>query len=89
MKWKPIESAPTDGTLILVWCASRDGLPGMYSLCRYHPNAGFCVDELRYPTYWMELPEAPLKKIDLTELEKSIKTIETIRKELKDATKAK
>lgn len=62
MKWKPIESAPTDGTLILVWCASRDGLPAMYSLCRYHPDGGFCVDELRYPTYRMELPEAPNEK---------------------------
>jgi hypothetical protein len=57
--WRPIETAPTDGTLILVYAAEREGLPGFVTVCRYHPDGGFCVDELRVPTHWMPLPKSP------------------------------
>ncbi len=57
--WQTIETAPTDGTLIQVWAPSAHGLPAMHSLCTYHPDAGFCIDELREPTHWMPLPLAP------------------------------
>lgn len=59
MIWRHISTAPTDGTLILVWAPAAHGLPAMYSLCAWHPDAGFCIDELREPTHWQPLPEAP------------------------------
>ncbi len=64
--WQPIETAPTDGSLFLVWAppffdAGWDdgGLPAMFSLCAWHPDAGFCIDELRAPTHWTPLPAPP------------------------------
>lgn len=57
--WHPLDTAPTDGTLILVWAPGYSGLPPMYSLCAYHPDAGFCIDELRYPSHWRPLPPPP------------------------------
>lgn len=59
LKWRPIETAPKDGTLFLVWASSYEGLPAMYSLCAWQPDAGFCIDELRTPSHWMPLPEPP------------------------------
>jgi hypothetical protein len=58
-QWFPMESAPTDGTTILVWCAPAHGLSALYSTCAYHPDAGFCVDALRPPTRWTPLPDPP------------------------------
>ena len=49
-------SAPKDGTLFLCWAPGREGLPAMYSLCAWHEDAGFCVDELREPAMWWPLP---------------------------------
>ena len=59
--WMPIETAPTDGTLLLVFAPSYEGLPSMYSLCAYHPDAGFCIDELRSPSHWRQIPAPPVK----------------------------
>lgn len=56
--WSPIESAPKDGTEIIVYCPPAHGLPHMASVCAYHEDAGFCVDELREPTLWIPLPKA-------------------------------
>lgn len=53
--WQPIDTAPRDGTLFLAWAPSAHGLPAMYSLCAYHKDAGFCIDELRVATYWTPL----------------------------------
>lgn len=50
--WQPIDTAPRDGSLIEVYAPGRSGLPPLVSLCVYHPDAGFCVDELRWPTHW-------------------------------------
>jgi hypothetical protein len=52
-------SAPRDGSLFLAWAPADHGLPAMHSLCAWHPDAGFCVDELREPTHWMPLPAPP------------------------------
>ena len=49
--WQPIEDAPDD-RLIAVWCPAREGLDELMSFCRHHPDAGFCVDELREPTHF-------------------------------------
>jgi hypothetical protein len=58
--WRPIETAPRDGTLILVYAtAGQHGLPELYSLCSWHEQAGFCICELRKPTHWMPLPKPP------------------------------
>ena len=54
--WLPIDSAPTDGTEIVVYCPPAHKLNHMASVCTYHDDAGFCVDELREPTLWIPLP---------------------------------
>jgi len=50
--WRPIETAPTDGTPVWTYTAEREGLPAFQSTCAYHPDAGWCTDELRYVTHW-------------------------------------
>jgi hypothetical protein len=64
--WHPIETAlekaPKD-TDILVYCPEYSGLSEMVSVCRYHEDAGFCVDELRMPTHWMPVPKGPFRKV--------------------------
>jgi hypothetical protein len=56
--WLPIDSAPKDGTEIIVYCPPAHGLPHMASICAYHEDAGFCVCELREPTLWIPLPNS-------------------------------
>lgn len=60
-KWRPIETAPKQQwTWIIVYAPGEAwDLPGIVSPCQWHPDAGFCVDELRDPTHWMPLPEPP------------------------------
>lgn len=55
--WMPIETAPRDGNEIIVYCPPAHGLPHMASVCAYHEDAGFCVDELREPSLWIPLPK--------------------------------
>ena len=50
--WQPIETAPRDGRLIVVYAPGRDGLPAIICPCSWHPDAGFCVDEIREPSHW-------------------------------------
>ena len=57
--WQPIETAPKDGSLIIVRTDTREGLPAFATVCRWHPDAGWCVDELREVTHWMPLPALP------------------------------
>lgn len=59
---QPIETAPRDGTQVLVWAPGRDGLPSMFSLCAWHPDAGFCVDEFREPALWWPKPDDPASR---------------------------
>lgn len=50
--WQPIETAPKD-KLVRVFAPGVDyDLPDVISLCRWHPDAGFCVDDIRDPTLW-------------------------------------
>lgn len=63
-EWRDIASAPRDGTAILVFAPGEDPrwsprLSDLVSVCAWHPDAGFCVCELREPTHWMPLPAAP------------------------------
>lgn len=57
--WQPIAAAPKDGTPILVYTPSAEGLPALICRAAWHPSAGFCVCEFREPTHWMPLPAPP------------------------------
>lgn len=59
--WQPIETAPRDGTTVWVYVAARQGLPAFQTWCAYHPEAGWCADELRPITHWV-----PLERIELS-----------------------
>lgn len=60
--WQPIETALRD-RMILVYAPAYEGLPEIVGQCRWHEDAGFCVDELRFPTHWRLMP-APPKEVD-------------------------
>lgn len=68
--WQPIETAPCDGTTVLVYAPSPDpqrwhesvhDLPHIFCTAAYHEDAGFCIDTIREPTHWRSLPAAPKK----------------------------
>lgn len=65
-EWKPIESAPKDGTLIMGWEAKH---PDISRFVRWG-QIGFSPSVMAWvtpskcavsypPTHWMELPEPP------------------------------
>lgn len=59
---QPIETAPQDGTEVWVYVAEEsagwdDPLPAFECKAAYHPDAGWCVDELRQVTHWRPLRE--------------------------------
>lgn len=60
MEWQPIESAPKDGTDMLVcWC--RGGT--MAVACWWSDGWYEANDDIRYvsePTHWMPLPNPPV-----------------------------
>ena len=67
MEWQSIETAPNDGTKVLLWVDGQvdigDWLPAI------HPwnNSAWWVESgqvtARNPTHWMPLPEAPNAKV--------------------------
>lgn len=71
-EWQPIETAPKDGTMILVWDeSSSPGVVAAYFLSETHDDeewSGWIYgDQLLadadpegpLPTHWMPLPEPP------------------------------
>lgn len=50
--WKSIEDAPRDELIEVFAPGGPCDLPDLVSLCQWHPDAGFCVCELREPTHW-------------------------------------
>lgn len=56
--WQTMDNAPKDRKIIVYAPGVEWGLPDIVSFCEWHSNAGFCVDELRYPTMWQEQPGA-------------------------------
>lgn len=69
-QWRPIESAPKDGTLIDLWAECWDANGKM--VFRRIPNCHWYEDKNRsgwvglysaeYPTHWMPIPEPPEEK---------------------------
>lgn len=67
--WRPIESAPKDGTVILLHGTYKDG-SGQCSVALWSDGHGW-VDDVDFdplwhqnPTHWMPLPEAPKQTSD-------------------------
>jgi len=65
IKWQPIETAPKDGTIILV-CRSDNYFSQSASYRNYHPNAkgkaswrDLLNGTILQPTHWMPLPSKP------------------------------
>lgn len=62
MEWMPIETAPKDGTLVLIVTAHASPISGYFAaywsteweMWRFH-NEGFVRD----PTHWVPLPPPP------------------------------
>lgn len=74
MKWQPIETAPIDGTHVLIFCPSYredDGDPSGIFEGVFFPDEEWCYvpdpkdkrgsfcDLMWEPTHWMPLPNAP------------------------------
>lgn len=65
--WRPIETAPRDGTRVLVYACVRDpshwiiggDLPPFQCVTSYHPDGGWTVCEIREATHWRPLPPPP------------------------------
>ena len=67
--WLPIETAPTDGTDVILWVAPwKTGAEGRYIedegwyLANVHPTDAH--GEQIYPTHWMPLPSPPASKAE-------------------------
>ncbi len=61
--WKPIDTAPKDGTF-LVWLEKPDrSLNSQVAIARWHPNIkiinGHFAFDAEEPLYWRPLPEPP------------------------------
>jgi hypothetical protein len=51
--WRPIEEAPKDGSIQIVYTAAYEDLPAFISECAWHPDAGWCTCELRVVTHFL------------------------------------
>lgn len=63
MTWQPIETAPRDGTVILVWQAGKGRDTIITDWFAVESNTGACgwLDE---PTHWQPLPPPPTPQCD-------------------------
>lgn len=66
MEWQPIETAPKDGTWILLGKAGeKTRIAPRFLVIASSPNKMFFEDDLghqivdSWPTHWMPLPDAP------------------------------
>jgi hypothetical protein len=60
MEWQPIETAPKDGTDILVFCKIRRVLRGFWDEARGGQWSEWPGRQaIEFPTHWQPLPEPP------------------------------
>lgn len=61
MKWQPIETAPKDGTIVLVYAKETQEYAIVFWNRYYREwnQRSMEEEELESPTHWMPLPEAP------------------------------
>lgn len=58
-EWRPIESAPKDGTRVLGFCRQGNH-PGDWAVCRWSVDSEeFIGQDIAGPTLWMPLPATP------------------------------
>lgn len=57
-EWKPISSAPKDGTLVLLWVPGGGWYTGQWNPLSGHWDDGDYFSELD-ATHWTELPPPP------------------------------
>jgi hypothetical protein len=57
--WQPIETAPRDGTLILMWIEHTIDIKGGPMIGGWHKKIGFSASRFDVPTHWMPLPPPP------------------------------
>jgi hypothetical protein len=66
MDWQPIETAPKDGTRVLLywphWC--EEAITGKWSKRNQWESTVVCADCGPDPTHWMPLPAPPKKQED-------------------------
>jgi len=60
--WRPIETAPTDGTVILVWGSGGHDIASVWWWANENKPEWFNGDVVVYPTHWRDLPAAPLNE---------------------------
>ncbi|NRA59196.1 MAG: DUF551 domain-containing protein [Phycisphaerales bacterium] len=61
-EWQPIETAPRDGTMLVLWLPHEGGIGWGSSGTPDDPwwGAPFgCYDEYMNPSHWMPLPDPP------------------------------
>ena len=69
MSWQPVETAPKDGSDIILliedvaiqayWDKSKYARPGWQPITLSSHGCGCCSSSNEDPTHWMPLPEAP------------------------------
>ena len=69
-EWQPIETAPKNGTPILIWDGNTQCVARMEFWFTGHEGSWVCIGASGYecssnfdsPTHWMPLPERPLER---------------------------
>jgi hypothetical protein len=59
MQWKPIETAPKDGSCVLAWFDDAEHHFLLYWLNDAWRFKGTHINPIIEPTHWMPLPEPP------------------------------
>lgn len=63
MEWQPIETAPKDGTEIIIYCTDTKPCMGAFvadmGWCAPARFPGSWIDLPDHPTHWMPLPPPP------------------------------
>jgi hypothetical protein len=57
--WQPIETAPKDGTMILVWFSEAARAMLLWWFDDHWRFLGSTTIPIVYPTHWMPIPEGP------------------------------